>query len=101
LKTMVMGERKAIIPVGRRTPALAQYYNSDPRPRLLLYRGSAEPGGADHFLGAFEVMGVPESPNVNVSTLFVLNEGRLIICARDNQRDMFLEIRRLPDGDTK
>ncbi len=95
LKLTFSGERKTLIPPGKPVPAVAQYWNSDPRPRLTLYRGASAPEGKEHFLGQFEVLGLPESDNLNVSTLCVVANGQIILCARDNHRDMFLEIRRV------
>ena len=95
LKVVYYGKRKTIIPPGRPVPALAQYWNSDPRPRLTLYRGAGGSEETDHFLGHFEVLVLPASDSLNVSTLFVLADGQLVLCARDNRRDVFLEIRRV------
>src|SRR5262249_33527604 len=39
LKLTLFGQRKTLIPPGRPVPAVAQYWNSDPRPWLALYRG--------------------------------------------------------------
>jgi len=95
LKVIFHGKRKTIIPPGRSVPAIAQFWSSDPRPRLSLYRGASTSEEADHFLGHFEVLGLPDKENLNVSTLFVAANGQLVLCARDNQRDIFLEIRRV------
>ena len=66
---------------------------------LTLYRGSPDSDDADHFLGNFEVLDVqqPESERINISTLCIIANGQIILNARDNNRDIFLEIRRLPD----
>jgi len=95
LKLMFLGKRQTLIPPGRPVPAVAQYWNSDPRPRLTLYRGSSASEDTDHFLGHFEVLDLPASDNLNVSTLCVVANGQIILCARDNHRDVFLEIRRV------
>src|SRR5437867_9641380 len=95
LKLIFYGERKTLIPAGTAVPAVRQYWNSDPRPRLTLYRGASAPEGMEHFLGHFEVMDLPSSANLNVSTLCVVANGQIILCARDNSRNLFLEIRRV------
>ena len=95
LKLLLHGKRQTLIPAGRAVPAVAQYWNSDPRPRLSLYRGSGPSEEADHFLGHFEVLDHPSSESLNVSTLCVIANGQLVLCARDNRRDVFLPIRRV------
>lgn len=97
IKFLFYGEHKTLIPAGKSVPVLAQYWNSDPRPRLTLFRDGHAPDPGDHLLGEFEVMDVGSEENVNISTLCVVADGRIILCARDNRRDMFLEIRRV-DG---
>jgi hypothetical protein len=95
LKLTLSGQRKTLIPPGKSVPAVAQYWNSDPRPRLTLFRAANGLDGEDHFLGEFEVLDLAESDNVNVSTLCVVADGRIVLCARDNHRDQFLTIRRI------
>jgi HEAT repeats len=95
LKLIFYGKRQTLIPPGRAIPTLGQYWNSDPRPRLTLYRGPSGSEDADHFLGHFEVLDLPASDNLNVSTLCVVANGQIVLCARDNHRDVFLEIRRV------
>jgi len=95
LKVIINGKRQSLIPPGRAVPAVAQFWNSDPRPRLTLYRGPSASEDADRFLGHFEVLDLPASDNLNVSTLCVVANGRIVLCARDNHRDVFLEIRRV------
>jgi hypothetical protein len=93
LKLMFLGNRKTLIAAGKAIPAVAQYWNSDPRPRLTLYRGIDGQDQNDHPLGAFEVMDLSPD-NCNVSTLCIIAEGQITLCARDNTRHLFLEIRR-------
>lgn len=95
LKLVFHGERRTLIPPGRPVPAIAQYWNKDPRPRLTLYRGAGASEDADHFLGHFEVSDLPVSDNLNVSTMCVVANGQIILCARDNHRDVFVAIRRV------
>jgi hypothetical protein len=95
LKLIFHGKRQTLIPSGRPVPAIAQYWSSDPRPRLTLYRGDSASEDTDHFLGHFEVLDLPAEDNLNVSTLCVVANGQIILCARDNHRDVFLEIRRV------
>ena len=95
LKLTFYDKRKTLIPPGKPVPAVAQYWSSDPRPRLTLYRGAGAPEGKEHFLGEFEVLDLPASADLNVSTLCVIAGGQIILCARDNHRDLFLEIRRV------
>ena len=66
LKLIFHERRQTIIPPGRPVPAVAQYWNRDPRPRLTLYRGSSASEDTDHFLGHFEVLDLPASDNLNV-----------------------------------
>jgi hypothetical protein len=101
LKLMFHGKRQTLIPPGRSIPAIAQYWNSDPRPRLTLYRGASDSEDADLFLGHFEVLNLPAADNLNVSTLCVVANGQIILCARDNQRNEFLEIRRVETEEAK
>jgi hypothetical protein len=101
LKLTFFGQRKTLIPPGKPVPAVAQYWNSDPRPRLTLYRGASAPEGKEHFLGQFEVLDIPVSADLNVSTMCVVADGQIILCARDNHGDRFLEIRRVANEDVK
>lgn len=98
LKVIINGKRRSVIPPGRAVPAVAQFWNGDPRPRLTLYRGPSASEDADRFLGHFEVLDLPDLPasdDLNVSTVFVVANGQIVLCARDNHRNVFLEIRRV------
>ena len=101
LKLIFQGKRQTLIPAGRSVPAIAQYWNSDPRPRLTLYRGAGASENSDHFLGHFQVLDLPESDNLNISTLCIVANGQIILNARDNHRDAFLQIRRVESEATK
>ena len=101
VKFLFYGKRQTLIPAGKPVPVLGQYWNSDPRPRLTMYRGASAADGEDHLVGEFEVMDVPPSVNVNISTLCVIADGQIVLCARDNTRDVFLEIRRVENNGTK
>jgi len=101
LKVTFYGERKTLIPAGKSVPVLYQYWSSDPRPHLTLYRGANGSQEKDHLLGQFEVMDLPASANLNVSTLCVVAGGQIILCARDNNRNLFLEIRRVPNEEVR
>ena len=101
LKVVFHGKRLPLIQPGRPVPAVAQYPKSDPRPHLTLYRGSSHSDEDDHFLGQFEVLDFAESENVWVQTVVVVADGQIILCARDNHRDVFLEIRRVEDKGVK
>lgn len=94
LKATFLGERETLIRAGRSVPAIAQYWNSDPRPHLTIYRGVEGQDETDNFLGQYEVLDVPDSDDVNISTLCVIADGQIILCARDNNRKQFLKIRR-------
>lgn len=104
LKLTFYGKRETLIPPGKPVPAVAQFWSSDPRPRLTLYRGASAPDGKEHCLGQFEVMDLPspaDQADLNVSTLSVIANGQIILCARDNRRNLFLEIRRVDDETVK
>jgi hypothetical protein len=95
VKFLFYGKRQVLVPAGSAVPAIRQYWSSDPRPRLTMYRGSSAADGQEHLLGQFEVLGVPGVSNVNISTLCVIADGKIFLCARDNGKDRFLEIRRI------
>ena len=60
-----------------------------------MYRGSSTSDEKDHFLGTFEVMDVPDESSVNISTLCVIVDGKILLCARNNRGDQFLQVRRV------
>jgi hypothetical protein len=96
VKFLFYGKRDPLVREGRSVPCLSQFWSSDPRPKLTLYRGpSASTNGTEHFLGEFEVLDVEPVANVNISTLCIIADGNIILSARDNTRERFLEIRRV------
>jgi hypothetical protein len=93
---MFNGERRTLIKPGRTVPCLTQFWDSEPRGPLNLFRTTTEPPAAEQALGKFEVLGLPPPPtNLNVSVLCVISGRQIILCARDNHTEEFLEIRRL------
>ncbi len=102
LKLTFDGERKILIAPGKPIPVVAQYWSSDPRPYLTLYRGGTNSfGEKDALLGKFEMMDLPSSPDLNISTLCIIADGQIILNARDNTRQRFLEIRRIENEPLK
>ncbi|MHB8523161.1 MAG: HEAT repeat domain-containing protein [Limisphaerales bacterium] len=96
LDVMFNGERKTLIASGRPVPCQAQFWHSAPRGPLTLYRSASKMTGTNHFLGEFEVMGIPPPPsNANVSLLCIIADQQILLSARDNNRSVFLEIRRI------
>jgi hypothetical protein len=95
IKAEFMGERKVLIPAGKNVPTQMQYWDSNPGPKLTLYRTTDD--GEDHLLGHFQVMDVPKSENVNVSTLCIVADGKILLNARDNRTERFLNIRRIEE----
>jgi hypothetical protein len=91
------GQRRTLIPSGTAVPAIRQFWNSDPRPRLALYRVAGGPEAKEQFLGQFEVIVQPpaDAESLNVSTLCVIVDGTIFLCARENHQDQFLEVRRV------
>jgi hypothetical protein len=88
------GERHTLIRPGRPVPCSMQLWSSGPRTPLSLYRRGVGPNAPDQFLGHFQVMRVPAPPEpVNVSVLCVIADQQVFLCARDNNRNSFLEIR--------
>ena len=62
LKLTFFGKRKTLIPPGKPVPAVAQYWSSDPRPRLTLYRGATLRRGRNISLGNLRSWTSPRRP---------------------------------------
>jgi hypothetical protein len=87
------GKRHTLVPRGQAIPCVRQFWDSEPRGPLTLYRHASD---QDHCLGQFETLGLDLPPtNVNVSLLCVIADQQIILCARDNNSNEFLEIRRV------
>jgi hypothetical protein len=96
VKFLYYGKREPLVREGRPVPCLSQFWSSDPRPKLTVWRGaSTATNRMEHFLGEFEVLDVEPVPNVNISTLCIVAGGHIYLTARDNTRERFLEIRRI------
>ena len=98
LKALFSGERKTLIPTGKTVPTGGQYWNSDPRPHISLYRGEETTIDNDRFLGTFEVQNIPAPPdgeNLNISTLCLIADDKIILCARENHQGTFLKIQKI------
>lgn len=69
---------------------------------LDVYRGANRTITNDHFLGRFEVMGIPPPPSrTHVQVAFVIVNQQILLCAYDDRRRVFLEIRRADDSTAK
>jgi len=96
LDVLSNGERRTFLPPGRPAPCVAQFWSRQPRGSLTLYRSAGPTTNAEHCLGEYEVVGIPPPPaSVNVSLLCVIANRQIILCARDNNRPGFLEVRRV------
>jgi hypothetical protein len=62
---------------------------------LYLYRGLTLKGAKDHFLGHFEAVPLTPATNLNVEIVYIIDEHRILLCARDDNRGEFLELRRV------
>jgi hypothetical protein len=93
------GERGTLIPSGKPVPCVAQFWDSEPRGPLSLYRSAGRGTEQDHFLGQFQVIGVTPPPtNANVSVLCIVADQKIILSARDNTSHELLEVRRVEDN---
>jgi hypothetical protein len=98
LDLLFNGERNTLIPSGTPVPCVAACWSSEPRGLLRLYRGTNQAAAKDHFLGQFEVVGLPPPPaGVNAQVLCVIANQQICLCARDYNRKVFLEVRRAED----
>ena len=100
LKITLHGMTKTLIAANRQLPVVAQYWSSDPRPKLMIYRGHTNSEENDTLLGEFEVLDIPPFENVNISTLCVIAEGGIYLCARDNTRGVSSHSPHAKSGDT-
>jgi len=90
-------QRKKVVPAGKPIPCVRQFWSHQPRGSFTVIQssGSARPEEAN--LGEFEVLDIAPPPTeVNVSVLCVIADGKTFLCARDNNRNQFLKIRKAP-----
>jgi len=98
LDVLYNGERRTLIRPGTPVPCVGEFWHREPRAPLKLYRGTSQTTATDHFLGQFEVVGIPSPPtNVDVQVVCVIADQQIVLCARDHTRKLFLEVRRLKD----
>src|SRR5205085_6038362 len=62
---------------------------------LYLYRGLTLNSTNDHFLGRFEVMGIPTDSGVEV--VYIIDHRQIFLCARDYNGKRFVELRKVED----
>ena len=90
------GRRRILIPAGKTVPRVAQHWNSEPPSPLSIYRSENGDEATDHFLGDFEVLGLPKPPeSINAPYLCIITEENIYLGVRDYNRKIFLEIRRM------
>ena len=64
--------------------------------QLYLYRGQTQTTAKDHFLGRFEAVPQPASTtNNNLEVAYIVENQRILLCARDPGRRRFVELRRV------
>jgi hypothetical protein len=102
------GDRiSTVIPSGSTVPSAA--YSSwegevDSRLQIVLdlYRGTNQATGMNYDLGQFEVLGIPPPPaRVRVQVAYVVVNQQILLCAYDEKRKVFLEMRRVDTSATK
>ena len=65
---------------------------------LYLYRGSTLKKSEDHFLGLFEAVPWTTPPtNIDIQVVYIVDNDRILLCARDYGRKQFVELRRVED----
>jgi hypothetical protein len=98
IKVDLVGERKVLLRKGAKEPAVARYWNSDPRgPRadIALFVGDESSNDNDVLIGKFEVVGDLGKKDANIHTALVVVNGKTLLMARDVDNEMFLEVRKL------
>lgn len=83
-----------LIPRGK--PVRNAVYQSEGDQPLYLYRGVTQTTAKDHFLGHFEAVPWPTPPtNINIEVAYIVDNERILLCARDHERKQFVELRRV------
>lgn len=94
------GELYAVIASGRRGRCVS--YQSVGSQALYLYRGSTLKSSEDHFLGRFVAVPRTSPPtNINIQVVYIVDEERILLCARDCERKEFVAFRRVEDEKAK
>jgi hypothetical protein len=97
VEVVYKGERHIVIPVGRSVPCMAQLWMSVPRDPISLYRRTPGQTGEGHFLGKFEVIGLPSPPaSVNAQVLCIIADQQIILNAHENTVGL-LRMRRIDE----
>jgi hypothetical protein len=89
------GEVWTMIPKGKAGRCVR--YNSTITP-VRLYRGLTSTTN-DHFLGSFEA--IPTNSATEIEIVFIVDQQRILLCARDYGRKQFVELRRVENGSAK
>jgi hypothetical protein len=88
-------ERNTMIEVGTVLPASRQSWTNDPRGSIRLFRVN-DATGQEQFLGEFEVLGLPPTPEaVHAYVISGVADGNIFVCARDVNRNQLLDVRRV------
>lgn len=88
------GELWTLVPQGK--PVRYATYQSVGDQPLYLYRGVTHTTAKDHFLGHFEaVPWLAPRTNINIEVVYIVDDERILLCARDNERKQFVELRRV------
>jgi hypothetical protein len=83
-----------LIPQGKAVRC-AMYQGVGDQP-LYLYRGRTQTPAKDHFLGHFEAVPSPApATNINIEVAYIVDNERIVLCARDHERKQFVELRRV------
>jgi hypothetical protein len=85
------GELRTMIPRGKAVRCARYDWTRSP---VRLYRGPTSTTN-DHFLGCFEVVGIPTNSSVEVEFVFIVDHRQILLCARDYRRKQFVELRRV------
>lgn len=87
------GKRKTAIPADASIPAVGDFWNNDPRGTIAVYVRDASKN-QEALLGEFELQNMPELAG-SVSLVCVVAEGKILLNARNNVTEKFLEIRKI------
>jgi hypothetical protein len=93
VKADIDGKRETLIAAGTSQPAVAwQHWTKTPHPKITLYVGDGKSDANDVLLGEFRILSVPDA-TPDVTGACVVADGNIFICARDNRRGQFVEVK--------